>query len=150
MDIGDPYDIHPTNKQDVGRRLALWALAKNYGFKDLVYSGPLYKKMKIEKNKTRIYFDHVGSGLASDGNELKGFSIAGEDQKFVWANATIDKNTVVVWSEKIDKPVAVRYGWAGVSYGWAGWTECNLFNKEKLPASPFRTDTWPGITDNNK
>jgi sialate O-acetylesterase len=143
MDIGDPYDVHPTNKQEVGRRLALWALAKDYGFKDLVYSGPLYKKMKIEKNGIRIYFDNVGSGIASNGEQLKGFAIAGEDQKFVWANATVDKNTVLVWSEKINKPVAVRYG-------WANWIECNLFNKEKLPASPFRTDDWPGITDNAK
>ena len=143
MDIGNPYDIHPTNKQEVGRRLALWALAKNYGFKELVYSGPLYKKMKIEKNGIRIYFDNVGSGFASNGEQLKGFAIAGEDQKFVWANATVDKNTVLVWSEKIDKPVAVRYG-------WANWIECNLFNKEKLPASPFRTDDWPGVTDNAK
>ena len=140
MDIGDPYDIHPKNKQEVGRRLALWALAKDYGFKDLVYSGPLYKNMKIEKNKIRIYFDNVGSGLVLNGQQLKGFSIAGEDQKFVWANAAIDNNTVLVWSEEVDKPVAVRYG-------WANWIECNLFNKEKLPASPFRTDTWPGITD---
>jgi sialate O-acetylesterase len=143
MDIGDPYDIHPKNKQEVGKRLALWALAKNYGFKDLVYSGPLYKKMKIEKNKIWIYFDNAGSGLVSNGEQLKGFAIAGEDQKFVWANATIDKNTVLVWSEEIDKPVAVRYG-------WANWIECNLANKEKLPASPFRTDDWPGITDNRK
>ncbi|MHB9071542.1 MAG: sialate O-acetylesterase [Sedimentisphaerales bacterium] len=143
MDIGDPYNIHPKNKQEVGRRLALWALAKNYGFKDLVYSGPLYKNMKIEKNKIRIYFDNVGSGLVSNGDQLKSFSIAGEDQKFVWANAAIDNNTVLVWSEEIDKPVAVRYG-------WAKWIECNLFNKEKLPAGPFRTDNWPGVTDNVK
>lgn len=138
MDIGDPYSIHPTNKQDVGKRLALWALAKDYGFKDIVYSGPIYKNMEIEDNKIRLFFDHTGSGLCVKGEQLEGFAIAGSDRKFVWAKTEIDDNTVIVSSDKISDPKAVRYG-------WSRWIPCNLFNKEGLPASPFRTDDWPGF-----
>lgn len=139
MDIGDPYNIHPTNKMDVGKRLALLALAKDYGFKDITYSGPLYKNMKIENNKIRLYFDYASSGLIAKDGQLKGFTIAGENKGFVWANAQIDDDTIVVWSEEIKEPKAVRYA-------WANWIECNLFNKHDLPASPFRTDDWQCIT----
>ncbi|GIW81112.1 MAG: hypothetical protein KatS3mg105_2919 [Gemmatales bacterium] len=135
-DISNLTDIHPKNKQDVGKRLALWALAKTYGKKDLVYSGPLYKRMKIEGNKIRIFFDHVGDGLVSrDGKPLNWFTIAGADKKFVKANAEIDGNEVVVWSDEVAKPVAVRFGWHQEA-------EPNLANKNGLPASPFRTDDW--------
>ncbi|UCE46344.1 MAG: hypothetical protein JSW47_12055, partial [Phycisphaerales bacterium] len=139
IDIGDANDIHPRNKQDVGKRLALWALAETYK-KNLVYSGPIYESMKVESGKIRLSFDHVGSGLVARGGEaLTGFAIAGADRKFVWADARIDGNTVVVGSDDVDKPVAVRYAWADNPV-------CNLYNKENLPASPFRTDDWPGVT----
>jgi sialate O-acetylesterase len=150
IDIGEANDIHPRNKQDVGLRLALPALAKLHGFKNLVYSGPTYKSMKIEKNKIRISFDHLGGGLVVHGRELEGFSIAGKDpsspkgssvasKKFVWADAIIEGSTVVVSSPLVPKPVAVRYAWSENP-------ACNLFNSSDLPASPFRTDNWPGIT----
>lgn len=142
IDIGEANDIHPRNKQDVGKRLALTALAVAYG-KKIVYSGPIYRSMRIEGNKIRLFFDHVGSGLVAKGGELKGFAIAGKDRKFVWANAKIEGNTVVVWSEQVPEPVAVRYGWADNP-------DCNLYNKEGLPASPFRTDDFPGITVKNR
>jgi len=148
IDVGDPKDIHPKNKFDVGERLARWAVAKDYGKKDLVYSGPLYKNMKVEGNKIRITFDHVGSGLMAGGKEgrkpveevkdgqLKRFAVAGADKKWVWADAVIEKDTVVVSSPDVPNPVAVRYAFSGNPEG------CNLYNKEGLPASPFRTDDW--------
>jgi sialate O-acetylesterase len=142
-DIGNIDDIHPRNKQDVGRRLALWALAKDYGYKDIVYSGPLYKSMKAEGDKIRLFFDHVGGGLVAKEGPLTHFTIAGEDKNFVAAEAVIDTNTIVVSSGEIKKPVAVRFAWSNTD-------EPNLFNKEGLPASSFRTDDWPGRTLNNK
>lgn len=138
IDIGDAADIHPKNKQEVGRRLALNALAKDYGQK-VEYSGPLYKSMKVENGKIRLTFTHVADGLEAKGDKLTGFAIAGEDRKFVWANAEIDGETVVVSSDQVPNPVAVRYAWANNP-------ACNLYNKAGLPAGPFRTDTWPGIT----
>jgi len=136
IDIGHPTDIHPKNKQDVGKRLSLWAQSQVYG-KDLPeYSSPLYESMKVEDNKARLTFQHVGGGLEAKGEKLTGFSIAGEDKVFVWADAKIDGKTVVVWSDKVAKPAAVRYA-------WADYPDCNLYSKEGLPASPFRTDTWP-------
>jgi sialate O-acetylesterase len=149
MDISDINNIHPENKQDVGKRLALWALAKTYGHKNIVYSGPLYKSMAIEqktensKPAIRLFFDHVGSGLTTKGGKLTDFTIAGEDGKFVEANAEIDNNTIVVSSEKVRNPVAVRYAWTNTAMP-------NLFNKEGLPASSFRTDDWPCVTANRK
>ncbi|MHC4508673.1 MAG: sialate O-acetylesterase [Planctomycetota bacterium] len=143
IDIGEADDIHPKNKQDVGRRLALWALAETYGQK-LVYSGPIYTSMQAEGNRIILRFDHVGGGLAATGEEpLNGFAIAGADRKFVWADARIDGETVVVSSENVSEPVAVRYAWADNPV-------CNLGNKEGLPASPFRTDDWPGVTAESK
>ncbi len=136
VDIADLKDIHPKNKQDVGKRLALWALAKTYGKKDIAYSGPLYKSMAVEDGKIRIKFDHVGAGLVSrDGKPLSWFEIAGEDKKFVKADAVIDGETVIVSSPEVAKPVAVRLGWSRKA-------EPNLSNKDGLPASPFRTDKW--------
>jgi sialate O-acetylesterase len=136
VDIGNVGDIHPRNKQAVGKRLALWALAKDYGREGLVHSGPIYKSMRVEGDKIRIAFDHVGRGLTSrDGKPLGWFAIAGEDKGFVEAAATIDGDTVVVSSEKVPAPVAVRFGWHQEA-------EPNLSNVEGLPASPFRTDSW--------
>ena len=143
IDIGEASDIHPKNKQDVGKRLALWALVKTYG-KTLVYSGPIYKSMKTEGNKITLEFEHVGGGLVAEGGEPpKGFAIAGADRKFVWADAKIEGDTVVVSSDEVSEPAAVRYGWANNPV-------CNLYNKEGLPASPFRTDAWPGVTADKK
>ena len=132
-DVGHVQDIHPRNKQDVGKRLALWALAKDYGQEDLVHSGPLYKSMAIEGSKIRLSFDHVGSGLASrDGKPLDWFLIAGENERFVKAQAVIEGNTIVVSSDAIAKPTAARFAWHQEAVP-------NLINKEGLPAGPFRT-----------
>ncbi len=138
IDIGEADDIHPKNKQDVGHRLCLGALAVAYG-KDIVCSGPIYKSSIIEDNMVRISFDHVGGGLKAKGAKLNGFAIAGTDRKFAWADAKIEGDEVVVWSENIPNPAAVRYAWETNP-------DCNLYNKEGLPASPFRTDNWPGMT----
>lgn len=134
-DIGNPENIHPANKQDVGKRLALWALAKNYGFNNLVYSGPIFQKMKIEVSKIRIFFNHSDFGLMAKGEQLTEFQIAGKNKKFRTARAEIDGKTVLVWHPEIKNPVAVRFGWSNIS-------EPDLFNKAGLPASPFRTDSW--------
>jgi sialate O-acetylesterase len=134
-DIGNVKDIHPKDKQDVGKRLALWALAKTYG-KQIVYSGPLYKSMTVEGSKIRIKFDHVGGGLVARNNKpLDWFTIAGDDKKFVDADAIIDGDSVIVSAPKVTKPVAVRFAFNQVA-------EPNLQNVEGLPASAFRTDKW--------
>ena len=144
MDIATVDNIHPPNKLDVGKRLALWALAKDYGRIYTVCSGPIYKSMEIEGDKIRLSFDHTGSGLTTkDGKELTHFTIAGEDKNFVPAKAAIDGKTIIVSSEDVKKPVAVRYGWSNTA-------EPNLANKEGLPASSFRTDNWPGKTHNER
>jgi sialate O-acetylesterase len=143
IDIGDANDTHAKNKQDVGKRLALWALGKTYG-KNLVYSGPIYKSMEIKGNKIVLHFEHTGSGLvARGGGELKGFVISGAAYKFVKADAVVDGDIVVVSSREITEPVAVRYG-------WKDYPVCNLYNREGLPASPFRTDDWIGIEVSRK
>jgi len=144
-DIGNPTDIHPRNKQDVGKRLAAIALNKVYG-KNNVYSGPVYQSMKAEGNKIRVAFTQTGSGLMAKDKYgyLKGFEAAGADQKFHYAKAWIEGNEVVVSSDEVSAPVAVRYGWADNA------EEDNLFNKEGFPASPFRSDTWKGITTESK
>ena len=143
IDIGDAFDIHPKNKQEVGRRLALAARAQTYGEK-IPYSGPMYDTYQMEGNKNRIYFKHTDGGLKTANNEIiKGFTIAGVDHKFHWADAVIEGNTIVVSSPAVAFPVAVRYAWADNPI-------CNLYNGANLPASPFRTDDWPGITAGNK
>lgn len=135
IDLGEWNDIHPGNKKPIGERLALAAQALAYGEKNVVYSGPVYRAHKIEGNKIIISFDHVGGGLiTSDGEALGQFAIAGADKKFVWANAVIKEDHVEVWHDSISQPVAVRYAWADNPVG------ANLYNKEGLPASPFRTD----------
>jgi sialate O-acetylesterase len=136
IDVGG-LNIHPRNKQDVGRRLAAWALHFVYGKADVVPSGPLFEKMTVEGDKARLSFRHVGGGLVSKGEgEIKGFAVAGADRKFAWASARIDGDTVVVSSPEVKAPVAVRYGWADNP-------EVSLSNRAGLPASPFRTDDWP-------
>jgi sialate O-acetylesterase len=140
LDIGNIDDIHPTNKQEVGRRLALWAMAKAYG-KETAYSGPIYKSMAVDGNKVRLEFDHVGGGLVSrDGKPLTDFTVAGADQQFKPANAEIDGNSVVVTCPEVAEPAAVRFAWHDIATP-------NLSNKDGLPAGPFRTDSWKGVTE---
>jgi len=135
IDIGEWNDIHPLNKEDVGKRLALAAFKVAYGDEDVIYSGPIYKCMKIKGNKIIVTFTNTGGGLiVKGGGKLKYFAICGPDRKFIWANAKIEDNKVIVWNDNIDGPVAVRYAWADNPEG------ANLYNKEGLPASPFRTD----------
>ena len=148
IDIGDGPDIHPKNKFDVGERLARWALKNDYGRADTVVSGPLFTSQKIEDGKIRLTFDHTGSGLivgrkdgrkpteSVAGGKLQRFAIAGEDKKWAWADAIIDGSRVVVSSPAVPKPVAVRYAWSMNPDG------ANLYNREGLPAVPFRTDNW--------
>jgi sialate O-acetylesterase len=145
IDVGEADDIHPRNKLDVGNRLALNALKIAYD-EDIVYSGPVYKSMTTSGNKIIVDFDNIGSGLVCHDRYgyVKGFSVAGKDHKFYWAKAYIENNKVIVYNEKVESPVAVRYGWANNP------DDANLYNQEGLPASPFRTDDWPGITVNNK
>jgi sialate O-acetylesterase len=130
VDIGEQKDIHPRNKQEVGRRLALVAEAIAYG-KKVEYSGPVYREMKADDGKVRVSFDHVTGGLEADG-EVRGFEVAGSDGKYVPAKATIDGDEVVVSSDEVAKPQAVRYDWAAFPDG-------NLYNGEGLPALPFRS-----------
>ena len=139
-DIGNNDDIHPRNKIDVGVRLANLALNKTYGRTERPASGPLFREMKVEGRKVRLFFDYAEKGLVSKGKELKNFEIAGEDQKFVKADAKIEGNTVVVQAKSVKKPVAVRYEWNNA-------VEPGLFNKAGLPASSFRTDKWPMVQE---
>ncbi len=145
IDIGNPTDIHPRNKQDVGKRLAAIATSKVYQ-QNNVYSGPMYKSMKIEGNTIRLTFIETGSGLMVKDKYgyVKGFEIADSDQKFKFAKAWIEGNDVLVSADGISNPAAVRYGWADNP------EDVNLYNKEGFPASPFRTDTWKGITEGSK
>jgi sialate O-acetylesterase len=139
IDIGEANDIHPKNKQEVGRRLAL--IANKQVYKQAgVASGPVYKNFLKEGDRIRINFAHTGSGLSTtDGKEVTGFAIAGKDKKFYWAKAIIEGDQVIVYSDKVAAPEAVRYAWADNPV-------CNLVNSERLPAIPFRTDEWKGIT----
>jgi sialate O-acetylesterase len=156
IDIGDGDDLHPRNKLDVGRRLAALALAKVYG-RAIIPSGPLFDRFRIDGDKVRISFKYAqglktsdggretadGGRERSDGGRVKGFAIAGADRQFVWADARIEGETVVVSSPTILKPVAVRYGWGDNPL-------VNLYNKADLPAAPFRTDNWPGVTTSRR
>lgn len=139
-DAGDERDIHPQQKEPVGARLALAALAIEYG-KDTPHSGPLYKSHTIDGDKVTITFDHVHGGLVCKGDELHGFTVCGEDQKFHPAQAKIDGDKVVVTCSMVSKPVAVRFGWVNFAK-----PELNFFNKAGLPAVPFRTDNFPLTT----
>ena len=134
IDLGEWNDIHPDNKKDVGLRLALAARKLVYG-EDIVYSGPIFKSFSIQGIKIILSYDHTGSGLVTnDGGEPAEFAIAGADKKFVWGKAKIENDQVIVWHEDIKDPKYVRYAWADNP------VNPNLFNREGLPASPFRTD----------
>lgn len=138
-DIGNPDDIHPVKKQEVGRRLARNALALHYGVQRLTYSGPLFERMEIEEydgiKRARLFFTHTARGLESTGGDPRCFEIAGDDRVFYMAQAAIEGDNVIVWSDEVINPVAVRFGFTNIS-------EPNLYNSEGLPASPFRTDNW--------
>lgn len=140
-DNGDSLDIHPRNKELVGKRLSLWALRNEYGKNDIIASGPLYKSMKLEGNKVRIRFD-FDKGLSGEG-ELREFTIAGADQTFVPAQASIEGSTIVVRSDAVKNPIAVRFAWRNIP-------SPNLYNSAGLPASPFRTDNWMLSTQDKK
>lgn len=165
IDLGDARDVHPLNKRDVGQRLAQIALAKDYG-RNVSFSGPVFQSVTFEGGKARVLFSHADGGLAarpvpatysvasgdnqtaptvrnSPDSELEGFAICGEDKKWVWADAKIEGDSVLVWSDKVPAPVAVRYGWADNP-------TVNLYNGGGLPASPFRTDDFPASTRNSK
>jgi sialate O-acetylesterase len=144
-DIGDPKDIHPRNKQDVGLRLALVALSKTYG-KPIVSSGPMFQSMKAEGNKLILSFSETGGGLVTNDRYgyIRGFEVAGADRKYVYAKAFIKGNQVVVYADDVKDPVAVRFGWFDDA------SDNNLFNKEGLPANPFSTDAWERVTHNVK
>ncbi|TGD80744.1 sialate O-acetylesterase [Hymenobacter wooponensis] len=133
-DVGDSLDIHPRNKQTVGHRLALWALHNEYGQPKLETSGPVYKAMKVESGQVQLTFDHT-TGLRAEGGPLREFTIAGPDSVFHPAQARVEGNTVIVSSDQVTQPVAVRFGWRKSPMP-------NLFNAAGLPATPFRTDTW--------
>lgn len=136
IDIGDRKDIHPANKQEVGRRLSLWALGTVYGRPVPAVSGPLPAGASVNGNAIAISFQHADGGLKSeDGAEVKGFEIAGADRLWKPATAKIDGSRVLVSSPEVSSPVAVRYAWRDLP-------DCNLFNGAGLPASPFRTDDW--------
>jgi len=135
IDLSDGTTMQPRNKEEVGRRLALWAENRVYGKTDVVYSGPIFDSMKIEGHQMRLIFKNVGSGLKMGGDRLTGFSMASDFRRFFWANARIDGNSIVVTCEDVQWPAAVRYGWADNADG-------SLFNQEGLPAPPFRTDGW--------
>jgi sialate O-acetylesterase len=140
IDIGESVNLHPKNKQEVGRRLALIALAKLYEKKNYC-SGPIFKSMKIDGSLVRLSFDNIADGLIVKGSDiLTGFKIASGDKNFLSAEAKIEGNEILVWNKKINSPIAVRYAWADDP-------QCNLFNSAFLPASPFRTDDWPGIKE---
>jgi sialate O-acetylesterase len=134
IDLGEWNDIHPLNKKDVGERLALGAFKVAYG-EDVVHSGPIYHSYKREGNKFILSFKNVGSGLISkDGKVLRRFEITGPDGEFVWADAIIKDDKVIVWNDDVKNPVQVRYAWADNPRG------ANLYNEEGLPASPFQTE----------
>ena len=143
-DIGEAFDIHPRNKKDVGFRLAHTAMNVAYG-NDVLPSGPIFEKMEKAGNWMILSFSNIGEGLSTSDKSkygyLKGFTIASEDKKFYWAQAYISGDKVIVWSDQVKNPVAVRYGWANNPI------EINLTNSDGLLASPFRTDEWTGITE---
>ncbi|MEN9686741.1 MAG: hypothetical protein RLZZ28_2527 [Bacteroidota bacterium] len=143
-DIGEPKDIHPKNKQDVGKRLAANAFYGSYGMKNTIYRGPVFSRMQVTQDQARIDFVTDGTALQIQGTSLNGFEIAGSDKHFYPAKARLEGNSVVLSSDKVTAPVHVRFGWADDN------SNCNLFNKEGFPALPFRTDSWGGITEKIK
>ena len=143
IDIGDPNDIHPTDKQDVGKRLAALALLRTYGLPDIA-SGPVYRSLRMAPGKVLVTFGDTGGGLVVKGTTLRGFELAGGDRHFYPADAAIEGDKILLSSDKVAQPEAVRYGWEDDA------SDANLFNREGYPACPFRTDDWPEITREEK
>lgn len=146
IDLGNPYDVHPTNKQEVGRRLAVEAQKLVYG-KTYLKTSPLYQRMETDGNKIIIHFSNAENGLISTDEKIGGFAIADRSKKFVWANVKIENDKVIIWNDDIKEPVAVRYAWTGSPVESNG---ANLYNAENFPVSPFRTDDWTPISIGNK
>jgi sialate O-acetylesterase len=140
IDLDDGGDIHGANKGTIGLRLATWALANVYGRTDLAASGPLFREMRVEPWGVRVLFDHAEGGLVSSGMPIAGFEVAGADRRFFPADAVISNDSVIVRSPRVPQPVAVRYAWTDVPVA-------SLRNRAGLPASPFRSDDWSGVTD---
>ncbi|MCU1292621.1 MAG: Sialic acid-specific 9-O-acetylesterase, partial [Bryobacterales bacterium] len=138
IDVGDPENVHPPDKQTVGARLALAARAVAYG-ENIEYSGPLFRQTSIEDKSVRVWFDHVDGGLTSKGGALQGFEIAGSDHRFVTATARIDGGSILVEGSGLEKPAYIRYGWKNAP-------ACNLYNSAGLPASPFTSEDNPKVT----
>jgi sialate O-acetylesterase len=145
IDIGDAKDIHPTNKQDVGKRLAAIALNQTYNT-TIPWSGPMYQSMKVDGHQVVVSFSDTGNGLTANDKYqyVRGFELAGSDHVFYYAQARIENNTVIVSCREVENPVTVRYAWSNAP------TDANLFNQEGFPAAPFRSDDWPGITVHGK
>jgi sialate O-acetylesterase len=141
-DIGNSLDIHPRNKSDVGKRLALNALNNVYNV-STPFRGPVLKSVKFNAGKATVEFDNVGNGMLIKDNYgyIKGFEIAGADKKFYLAKAELDGHNIIVWNSNVTDPVAVRYAWSNAP------VDANVFNTEGLPLEPFRTDDWSGVTD---
>ena len=139
VDTGDPDNIHPTSKQAVGDRLALCALANEYG-KKIPWSGPVFASLEKVPGGLKLHFDHTDGGLVAKGESLKEFSVAGKDRQWHWADAKIEGEAILVSSPAVPEPVAARYAWQANP-------AATLFNGAGLPAAPFRTDDWPGITE---
>ena len=144
-DTPEDNNLHPKHKRVVGQRLARWALAKTYGLEEIECSGPVYRSLKQEDGQIRISFDQVGQGLKTrDGKPLARFQLCGEDRQWVWADASIEQDTVVVKSSQVENPVAVRYAWSQNA------RDANLTNGSGLPAPIFRTDRWPLTTQKSR
>jgi sialate O-acetylesterase len=141
-DVGNAADIHPKQKEPVGARLALAARAVAYG-EAVEYSGPVYESMSVDGNRVVLRFTHAGKGLDTKYGAALGFTVAGEDRKFYNALAEVRGDRVIVWCDKVDRPVAMRFGWANCPV-------CDFWNRDGLPASPFRTDDFPMITGPKK
>jgi sialate O-acetylesterase len=142
IDTGNPDDVHPIDKKEVGERLALCALGEHYG-RAISHQSPTLSSVERVPNGLRLHFDHADGGLVVKGESLGEFSVAGDDRKWYWANARLDENTVIVSSSSVPEPKAVRYAWQANP-------EATLFNGAGLPAAPFRTDDWPGITEGRR
>jgi sialate O-acetylesterase len=139
IDTGDPDNIHPSDKKIVGERLALVALARHYG-KAVPYQGPTLKSVERRPGALKIHFDHADGGLVVKGGKLEEFSIAGKDHKWHWADARIEGDAIILSSPNVPQPEAARYA-------WQSFPKATLYNGAGLPAVPFRTDNWPGITE---
>jgi sialate O-acetylesterase len=142
IDVGDANDIHPKDKKEVGERLAFCALANHYG-KKIIFSGPTFASIEQLPGALKLHFQNTNSGLVVKGDKLGEFAVAGEDRKWYWADAKIEGDTIIVSSAKVPEPKAARYAWQSNPVA-------TLFNGAGLPAVPFRTDDWPGVTDNRK